>query len=590
MSAKIQFAIYQIQATFTSVTPNRPTVVKNIDFAFLEHKIKAKGYKKQPLISDASGGFDLLLFYRKSKAPVSWKAFIGTIATEDAKILESLSGPNESFVLFLKKQSNSQIFAVTGGFGHTAIQDFTNQEFGLEIISRLVRSDDRVLRAAKEKSIVGGILGSVKFFRNEYNLFENENFGNIYQELQANLSTQILISTFGFAASEVPKSGLCIAKSSFMIKKSLDLPTLTRIIDRCVRLLGSSTAPVVINSVSKIDKRQRSLLSALEARLIDAVWNALQPTANSEIEICHKEFDHYLTANTFHLSTKVRGGTKQSTFQEPLQKMSMTIGHFTSLRAGLTKDQFERFFDQTLVESFDENGSVLTVGKLRDHLFAEITDNNHSYFFIDREWFEIKDSFVERLNSHCKSFIKDHQYGRQLERWGKAIGTEGEYNRSHLGKANTFVFDKVTPENIEACDILQWDTDNIYFIHVKDGFQNTTRELTNQVLIAAKRLKEDKYAGREYFRLLYQTVTNSPGYSDLKPQLSALSEGAFVQLCKDKKHIFVLAIRDSSVSGVRRLIDMEQFDSNIAKFSLHSLIQEMRGLDIELQIQQILRP
>ncbi len=589
MSAKIQFAIYQIQANFTSAVPNRPTVVENINFEFLESKIRAKGFKKQALIVDSFGNFDLLLFYRKSSSEVSWKEFITTIAKEDSKILKSRLGQNESFVLFLKVQSTAQIFAVTGGFGHTAIQDFTNQEFGLEIISRLVRSDERVLRAAKEKSIVGSILGSVKFFRNEYNLFENENFGNIYQELQANLSKQILIDTFGFTAAEVPKSGLCIAKSSFMIKKSLDLPTLTRIIDRCIQLLSSSNAPIVINSVSKIDKRQRSLLTALEARLFDAVWKTLLPNFNSDIEICHKEFDRYLTANEFYLSTKVGGQTKQSTFQEPLQNMSMTIGHFTSLRAGLTKNQFERFFDQTIVESIDENGSVLTTGKLRDHLFTEITDNSHSYFFIDREWFEIKDTFVERLNAHCKSFVKDHQYGRQLERWGATISSEGKYNLSHLGKDKTLVFDTVTPENIEACDILQWDAEKIYFVHVKEGFKNTTRDLTNQILIAAKRLREDKLAGGVYFRKLYQTVSTSSGLTALKPQLSALSEDDFVQLFNERRLAFVLAILDTSASGVRRLVDMEQFDSNIAKFSLHSLIQEMRGLDIELQIQQILR-
>lgn len=67
--------------------------------------------------------------------------------------------------------------------------------------------------------------------------------------------------------------------------------------------------------------------------------------------------------------------------------------------------------------------------------------------------------------------------------------------------ANTLVFDTVTPENIEACDILKWDDEFVYVIHVKKGFDTSMRDLAAQVSITAKRIRNDRKTDYDYLEV-----------------------------------------------------------------------------------------
>ena len=49
---------------------------------------------------------------------------------------------------------------------------------------------------------------------------------------------------------------------------------------------------------------------------------------------------------------------------------------------------------------------------------------------------------------------------------------------------------KALADGLELCDIMYYDDNNLYLIHVKYGFQSKIRELTNQITISARRLRE----------------------------------------------------------------------------------------------------
>src|SRR5690606_29839351 len=117
-----------------------------------------------------------------------------------------------------------RVYVITGGMhSYSAIQDLIQDDFGVDILSRLIEKKDKILKAVREKSVMGGILGTTKFFRNSYNLFENDAFGKIYQELRANLDHQVLKDRFGFTQDDLNRDVVCVAKSSFKINKSLTL-------------------------------------------------------------------------------------------------------------------------------------------------------------------------------------------------------------------------------------------------------------------------------------------------------------------------------------------------------------------------------
>jgi len=153
------------------------------------------------------------------------------------------------------------------------------------------------------------------------------------------------------------------------------------------------------------------------------------------------------------------------------------------------------------------------------------------------------------------------------------------------------VLDKITPENIELCDMLKWDNDNLYLIHVKSGFGNTMRDLCAQISISANRLVQDRKAtpSKEFVKKVYQSLKNKNGgegyYGLAGAQTNNMMEDEFLELFDKQKH-FVLAILDTSTSE-RELQNIEEFNSNIAKFSLDVLTKEMAGIGQNLQIGQI---
>jgi len=69
-------------------------------------------------------------------------------------------------------------------------------------------------------------------------------------------------------------------------------------------------------------------------------------------------------------------------------------------------------------------------------------------------------------------------------------------------------------------------------------------------------------------------------------QTEQYSEKEFLRLF-DKELFFVLAVLDTASSKVRKISDINTFNSNIAKFSLRELVKEMKSLDINFKIAQL---
>lgn len=251
--------------------------------------------------------------------------------------------------------------------------------------------------------------------------------------------------------------------------------------------------------------------------------------------------------------------------------------------------EFQSLIEGTRISSFDENGEKMTDASLGDHLCAEIRFNKRSYFLFNQEWYLIKPDFETTLNKQCQEFINTNQKKGLLKKW--KTGSENDFNSSHIGDKDTLVFDKITPENIEACDVLKWTDEEVFFIHIKKGFNNEMRNLGRQVQIAARRINEDLKTDKKFLGKLYDDLANinatTKYFKNAKAQLSRITKSEFLNLFENRKLTFVVAILDSSTKGKRDFTDITKYDSNIAKFCLQQLRQEMRNLDIELMIVDI---
>lgn len=588
MSEKLQLGIYRIKDEIIELKKGKLSSRVTIDIPYLQSIFKTKGYKQQVLQPNLSNDFDIFLFFKRNPSHIRWKEFIENIADSNAAIIKHKKTNNESYVLVFNNKATGKIYATTGGFGHTALQGIVEGDFGLEILSRLMKAEDKTLRSTKEKNLTGGILGEVKFFRNDYNLNENENFGNFYQELHSSLNKSLLIQTFGFSQTDIDSDCLCVAKNSFTIKKSIDFQQLLGIITKCENLIDAVQPVVEINGVKKLTKAHKALIADLNNELDKSIIQCYKGAqVDISIELCHKDFDKYLHADNFIFEFKINGSTIEGQFDEPLKNITKVIEQVKLEDSNLSDNKLLSLIGNAHISSKNNSSDTQTDDLLRNHFYTEVPFNGKSYFLSDSEWFEIKTSFTDKLNEQCQDFINANTSNIQLDIWNYPAEKENDFNSKHIGKNDFLVFDKFTPDNIEACDILYWDVGNIYFIHAKAGFDNSMRDLSHQVNIAARRVKEDVKTGYKFIEKLYDSVKNSSGTStysiNARNQLNNITKNDFVDLFKTRKLVFVLAVKDTA-SSARSLNKVEDFNSNIAKFSLHELVKTMRNLAIDFEI------
>ena len=158
------------------------------------------------------------------------------------------------------------------------------------------------------------------------------------------------------------------------------------------------------------------------------------------------------------------------------------------------------------LKSFNDENELLTDAPLIKHLHGEIYYDKKVYFYIDGEWYQIEEDFLKSLDNEWRNIVLEADNTLLFEKW-KLEEYENYYNQKYLNKPNFLVLDKVLVNGIELCDILNSDGKTTYLIHVKKGLNNTIRDLTLQIDIAARALKEARTSNDyDFVEQLYQSL------------------------------------------------------------------------------------
>jgi len=534
-------------------------------------------YIHQKLVSNEVNGFELYLFYRKHpKAVPDWKKFFDSSVLDEETIKIEPRNMNESFVFFLYHKDIKSLYAISGGYGAFTIQKFIKDDFGIDILVRIIESKgDKILRHAKEFGVTGGLVGVAKYFRQHYNFHENKNFGNIYREISASIDKDTA-RELGISTDETKQ---CIAKNSFKINQSIAYAEMINVVDKLNTIIQRNEN-FSVNDIKQIDvKKDEALIEELEKKILDEIWDNRTNTAKLDetLDFLHKDFEKYLRASKYKFAKEVH------------EDSTTLFSWITGRMNNHSKCDFLKNIQTQTVNSYDSDSDPfnkesdpVTSDKVFNHLVYEVQNHGESYFLINGKYYQITSGFKDTLNESCKSFIiSNYDYGLDKD-WSD--GTEGVYNLLYKGEVNTVVLDTVTPENIEPCDVLKYDEEYVYLYHVKKGFNGSMRDLTNQVFIAANRILEDlKGDNQEYLKKVHTKMQNMDNYKDQVPD-----EDVFLSIFRDRKLCFILAVKDSGTN--RRLKNIESFSSNIAKFSLNELIHNMRNLGVDFRITQINAP
>jgi uncharacterized protein (TIGR04141 family) len=588
---KIQIGVYRIDKSLFGSSTN----LKIADQIIEQYNPKVseeEQFREQVLGPSNFDGFEIKIFFASKIRWPKWRPFLNDIVANDSPLLKA-TNKDVSFIAFIGDSKN--LYAISGGQGNFTVQNFIDQNFGIEIITRVISKESRVIKSLQERGVTGVVLGSTKFFRGDYGLTDEDQFGKIYKQIKAELDQKILIEDFGFNEVDIKRNAGCLAKSSFQLNKSVNFDTLLTILGKISAILEREPQFSLnkVRLISKKGKKNKDLVKFLEERLLEVLLEHCTKNTEIDFDFSHPDFDKYLVAEKYSIlktaKKEVYSADRLDNLVEILAQLrTLNLLNFDSL------DRFRGSLYSLRVRSVDGDDRILTQGNFRDHLHGEITHANKTYFFIDSEWYEIQPDFVTDLNKDTKGLISEYNNPDLLEETLDITQDENLFNAKFIGKQGFIVLDKITPENIEMCDILKFSNDAIYLIHVKKGFNNSIRELASQMIISMRRVLTDIKSDYSYIDSIEASLKGKVNSRDdyfNKIANQPMPNGGLKNIFKDKKNrqiYFCFAFVDVATTP-RSIERPDSFHSNIAKFSLIELQKEINKEGFGFVVTQINR-
>lgn len=534
------------------------------------------------------GDFIVNLYSLSKYYSPTWLKLLSPIINKNDLILKS-KNKIFSFIGFISYKK--RIYAIAGGYGSFEIEQFTKSDFGLEIIVKLFDRENRVIKSIQQRGVTGIVLGQTRYYRGDQRFSDENQFGQIFKQVQAELDSHHLIHSFGFSKDDLRKENSgCIAKSSFKINKAIDFDELLNLIKKIDDILGKPENFTLNKVIHLRGKRFEKLTGELEEEMYKQIFDDYKAGQIPDFEICNSNFEQYLTAENYVIELN----NKDSIKFDHRPEWPNIIKEIKNKKA-IVEDDYFQFKHSVLLRklvAYDAFNNKITNDTIFNHLNGEVIYKGNSFFHIDKSWYRIDSTFIDDLNNQCSAMLKDAWDTTIIKYKFDTTKDEDVFNQLFLNQPGALVLDTITPENIECCDILFYDHTNITFVHVKKGFSNTMRDLAAQVSIAAKRVRETINTDFKYFAKVEAMAKTAVKKDALRNAIAAqkFPPKGLVNLFKKTPRpwiTFCLAFVDTASTKRSLLRDIEKFGSNIAKYSLIELSQDLRLMGFDFKVVQI---
>lgn len=511
--------------------------------------------------------------YNQPKDQNYWKLFLPDelVKNQNFDLIEF------SFVLFIVyKQS---IYCVLGGSGITVIKRYLDNYFGLDLYQHFASPNDDISIVVSTR----GVTGNLSQRSNTYNNFQTIKDSLLYSEIPKKLKIIIrkeLIKGLFKKYKIDNDNALMEIGAYFSLRKKLNFDELKMLIIDIDLILSDKSKYVKLSLFNRIKDQAiiKDLDDFLKSKIVDDVLLHDTPSRlnniNSDIiEIVnYKKIEKFYECNNYRLHFK-RKRIKNDKLISGRQELYLQSTKYIYENLENTLDRFDiqkKLYELYIIGMIDTK--EITFDPFYNHIVAEITFETKKYFRIDNQWFLLDDLFLEQIKQEAITNYKLYELKKDiLLPW--SIGDEDFYNKQHTGQ-NYYILDKRYKEFIELCDILYIDDDDIFFLHVKNGFDTHMRSLANQVTLASQRLWNDinNINGSSYFveTIKYYNHYNPTKKLDSKKILDNIMSG-------DLKVNFVMAYRNEAYKNKSSIEKIDLSKSNIAKFSLVQTVRDIRN-------------
>jgi uncharacterized protein (TIGR04141 family) len=260
----------------------------------------------------------------------------------------------------------------------------------------------------------------------------------------------------------------------------------------------------------------------------------------------------------------------------------------------------QKILEHYSINSFDADGNILTEGSILEHIQGEanlIQDeaeneklSGGTFFHLDGHWYKAKTGFMDDINTSCEELLESIILPDLLtETWNHETDDENTYIEKYFDERHlnsVFPLHKAIFNGVELCDLLIKKNRSLYFVHIKQGFDGSVRDLVSQIYLSAKvfinDLKnssppEQKALIKGYFDAIKSLNGQGSYHIKFKNRYRTLREATFANLLTEDvdNYYFVFAIYDTAEKERTLPKDIKKFRSNIAKLSIVNLDRDL---------------
>lgn len=573
---KFNLKIFSINSSYYElIGQNFAQIVNTITQNHKKH-LHASGVNydqfKSPIQFFTEGDFTFANYcYNERKNQNYWTSFLPSqlAANQNFDLIEF------SHVLFINL--NQRIYCVVSGSGITVVKKYLDNLFGIEFYQHFANLNDDIALSVQTRGITGNLLQRINSFNYNQSVKDSLLYSEIPKKLKLIVRKELRDTIFkDFKLTD--ENAVMEIGSYFSLRKRIDFQELKMLLSKIDEILDDSTTITKLSLFNRV--KDNSTLKDLRNKLIEKiVENVLmqdQPALikKSEFDIVeivnYKAIEKFYECNSFLLH-----------FYKKKKKDDISVIQKDKLYFEITKTIYENLENINDIKDIKEKINQLSIIGLIDkkevtydyfynHIVTELELGNHKYFKIDNEWFELENNYLTQLKEEAINNYSLYELKKDiLNAWEN--GDEDTYNLSHKG-ANYYVFDKKFSDNIELCDIMFIDNNEIFLVHVKDGFNTHMRSLYSQILISAQRLWNDinNVQGSSYLKdvILKYNKKNPTKPLDFDYTLELINK-------KKAKITFVMAYRNQSFKNEDAIGKIKKSTSNIAIFSIVQTVREI---------------
>ena len=520
--------------------------------------------KRNEIVDFTNNGFRGLVF--KTYHYPTWCGMIDNMLED--KI--DLSNTHISYILTYKKEEN--IFLLTGGLGSNYISEFTQKNYGLYLLPKIMKENSPVIKSVLENRMSGNKLSSKHSNRNVTTIITENDMSSIFRELSLEINKEI-IELLGIEIDENKKikNLNLIAKDSFVIRKSISIEKLIIVLNKLIEIEKNDDnfSLGYFIDVKKNGYSYKDLNELFIQYLMRGIGENFILVGDDYSEYC-------VGGNSYVIQDN-----EQNVIYQSDTPITISDLYKNCLPEPITKASVEKLLKYNLIV-YNDKEIILYPTKIKQCMQGYIEDENGQPFFLfNDKWLMFDTNYIDNLD---KEFKKSYAQMVNIDEKLKSIllnkdakSTENDYNMTFENSDAIILAHTVLSNYIELADLIYYDEDNLYLVHNKLKFQGSgARDVLNQILTSAEFINHYMMDKKDFIEKYYEDILKKYPNNKIKD----LTKEEFIELF-NKSNIYYVAgfmekLSDNTDSNYVKYITIDASKKLIEK-GYQLLLFDMNG-------------